>query len=387
MSRRLPDVRTMLAELVALPSVSSLDPAIDQGNRAVVERLAGWLDGLGFACTLQDIPGAPAKANLIARRGSGPGGLVLAGHSDTVPCNPEAWRSDPFALTERDGRLYGLGSSDMKSFFPIALDALGAAPLDRLTAPITVVATADEESSMSGARALVRAGEPLGRFAIIGEPTGLRPIHCHKGVVMLALRVHGRSGHSSNPALGRSALEGMHAVMGALLDWREGLQRRHRDPAFAVPVPTVNLGVIRGGDNPNRICAHCELQLDIRLLPGMQAASLVTELRALGTEALAGRELGFEVEPLSGAIPAFCCPRSAQLVQAAEALSGTEAGSVAFATEAPFLTELGLETVVLGAGDIDVAHQADEYLGLERIAPMNALLGALIGRFCLGEAA
>jgi acetylornithine deacetylase len=138
-----------------------------------------------------------------------------------------------------------------------------------------ILATANEEiAAWSGARALAAAGQPLGRHALIGEPTGLKPVRMHKGILMEAIRIEGRSGHSSDPALGASALEGMHRVIGELLQWRAELQARYRNPLFAVETPTLNLGHIHGGDNPNRICADCELHIDIRPLPGMALAEL-----------------------------------------------------------------------------------------------------------------
>src|SRR5699024_5250064 len=133
-----------------------------------------------------------------------------------------------------------------------------------LRRPLTILATADEESGMTGAKALVDDGRPIGRYTLIGEPTGLRPIHLHKGVMMEAVRLIGRSGHSSNPAFGVNALEAMALALNEILAWRADLQRRYRDARFLVPEPTLNLGHIRGGDNPNRICAEVELHFDLR---------------------------------------------------------------------------------------------------------------------------
>ncbi len=385
MPARLPTPREMLARLVASPSVSSGNPAIDQGNRGVVDLLAGWLDAAGFAVEVLPIPGRAGKFNVIGTLGAGEGGLVLAGHTDTVPCNPGLWQSDPFALTERDGRLYGLGSCDMKGFFPLALAAAAAVDARSLRAPLVVLGTADEESSMSGARRLLAAGRRLGRHAVIGEPTGLKPVRAHKGVGMIAIRVLGRAGHSSNPALGRNALEGMHAIIGALLTWREGLAARYRNAAFEVATPTVNLGCIHGGDNPNRICGDCELQIDLRMLPGMDFAALRADLQDIATAAVAGRELAVEVVALMDPVPAMETAADAAIVAASERLTGAPAGTVAFASEGPYLNALGMETVLLGPGDIDCAHQPDEQVPIERLAPATDVLAGLIRRFCLEE--
>lgn len=378
-----PPLIDMLAALIGTPSVSSVNPDFDQGNRAVIDLLAGWLDDLGFAVEIQPLAGRPDKANLIATLGRGPGGLVLAGHTDTVPWDEGRWRSDPFRLTERDGRLYGLGTSDMKAFLGLAIEAARELRPERLAAPLVILATADEESSMAGARALVDAGRPLGRHAVIGEPTGMRPVRMHKGILMEAIRLRGHSGHSSDPSLGNSALEGMAAVLQALLAWRAELQARHHEPAFAVPVPTLNLGHIHGGDNPNRICAECELHIDLRPLPGMDLEALRAELRARAEAAVADTGLAVETFPLFEGTPAMATPEGAEIVRTAEALTGHGAEAVAFGTEGPYLTELGMDTVILGPGDIDQAHQPDEYLGLDRIDPMLRILRELIAHFCL----
>ena len=133
----------MLAELVAIPSASSPDPRFDQSNRAVVERLAAWAEAIGFRTAIHALPGEPEKVNLVATRGAGKGGFVFSGHTDTVPCDPDLWSSDPYVLTEREGRLHGLGAADMKGFFVAALHALASiAPHDQ-SAPIHLLATAD----------------------------------------------------------------------------------------------------------------------------------------------------------------------------------------------------------------------------------------------------
>jgi acetylornithine deacetylase len=329
-----------------------------------------------------ELPGRPGKANLIATLGSGPGGLVLSGHTDTVPCSEERWVHDPFRLTEDGGRLYGLGSCDMKSFLGIAIEAARGLSAGDLKRPLVILATADEESSMSGARALAEAGRPLGRYAVIGEPTGLRPVRLHKGVMGESVRLVGRTGHASDPRLGRNALDGMHEVLGDIKIWRAELQERFRHPAFAVPGPTVNLGHIHGGDNPNRICGDCELHLDLRVLPGMSADDLRTELagRVAGIAERLGLE--WEVEPLFRAVPPAETPAASAIVKAGEDLTGHAAEAVSFGTEAPFFNRLGMETLVMGPGDVAQAHQPDEYLEAARIPPTLELLRALIRRFC-----
>jgi acetylornithine deacetylase len=383
MSSKPPPLLQRIQQLIATPSVSSVDPGIDQGNRAVIDLLAGWVEDLGLSVEVLPLPGQPGKANLIATLGSGPGGLVLSGHTDTVPYDQGLWDHDPFGGQVDGNRIYGLGSADMKSFLALAIETITRFRASDLRHPVILLATADEESSMAGARALTLAGRPKARHAVIGEPTGLRPIRMHKGIAMETIRLTGRAGHSSDPALGINALEAMHVAIARILAWRESLQSRHRNPLFAVPVPTLNLGHIHGGDNPNRICGQCELRIDIRPLPGMDIDDLRAELASQLSSIPEQTGARLEIEHIVEGVPSFETDPNAAIVKAAEALTGHAAGSVAFGTEGPFLNTLGMETVVMGPGHIDQAHQPDEYIALDMLEPTVDLLGALIRRFCI----
>ncbi len=379
-----PPLIEMMQRLIATPSVSSVNPQWDQSNGPVVELLDQWCRDLGFKTELLPVSGHAEKFNLVATLGKGPEGLVLSGHTDTVPFDEALWQTPPFRLVERDHRLYGLGTSDMKGFFAIALTAVARMGLSpgQLRQPLVLLATADEESTMCGAQALVDRGRQLGRHALIGEPTGLRPVRMHKGIAMEAIRLTGHAGHSSDPRLGNNALEGMQALMGELLTWRAEWQARYRNPAFAVEMPTLNLGHIHGGDNPNRICGECEIQFDLRPLPGMALDDLRAELDARLRPIATTRGLKYERTPLFTGIPAMETPADAAIIKSVEHLSGHPAEAVAFGTEGPYLNAIGLQTVVLGPGDIDQAHQPDEYLPLDRIDPMLDLLQRLIREYC-----
>lgn len=376
-----PSLKQQFAALIAAPSVSCTQPELDQSNAGVIDLLADWLGSLGFACECQLI--APGKYNLLATRGSGPGGLVLAGHSDTVPFDAALWRADPLTLREADDRWYGLGACDMKGFFALVIEAVRPLLDQPFRQPLIILATCDEESSMSGARALADAGRPLGRAAVIGEPTGLRPVRLHKGVMMERIDILGQSGHSSNPAYGRSALDAMHAVMGELIALRGEWQQQFRNPMFSVPQPTLNLGCIHGGDNPNRICGHCALEFDLRPLPGMQPDQLRMMIRERLRPVAERHQVQLDLAPLFPSAPAFEEPAGSELVRLAERLTGHCAEAVAFGTEAAYLQQLGCQTLVLGPGDIACAHQPDEYLDLARIEPTVTVLRQLIGHYCL----
>ncbi len=385
----LPSMSEMFAQLISVPSVSSVNAEFDMGNKAVIDLLANWLSGLGFEIECQLVSDQPLKYNLIARMASGQedknNGLILAGHTDTVPFDESLWKSDPFKLTERDDRFYGLGSSDMKGFFPLVLEAIQEIDLKNLTRPLIILATTDEESTMAGARALVEKNKLRARYAVIGEPTGLQPIRMHKGVMMESIIVHGQSGHSSNPSYGNNAMEGMYKVIGELLAWRQDLQEKYHEPLFEVDVPTMNLGHIHGGDNPNRICGECELQIDLRILPGMNVDTLRDSLNQRVANVLADSGLRYGVHSLTEPVPPLCTVATSPIVTVAERLSHRRAGSVAFATEGPFLDLMGIETVILGAGDIAQAHQPDEYVDLDRLEPMIDILKNMITEFCTDD--
>ena len=380
--------RTLMQHMDAvlrLPSISSTNSSIDMSNMPVINYLAEQFTALGFQCEIMPCESSSdqSKANLIATLGSGPGGLVLAGHTDTVPMDEALWSVNPLQMTEKDNRIYGLGSTDMKGFFALILDAVRDFVATPMQQPLIVLATSDEETSMFGARKLAELGRPKARYAVIGEPTGMKPIHAHKGVMMESIRLQGRSGHSSDPSLGINAMEAMHDVIGELLRFRGELQEKYRNPLFAIERPTMNLGCIHGGDNPNRICGHCELEFDIRLLPGME----VEVMRSMIDERLrpvAKRwQVGFELTALFPGAPAFLCPAESDLVKTAERLTGHTVGTVAFGTEAPWLQKIGMDTIVLGPGDIEQAHQPDEYLALDRIQPCVDLLRELITHYCV----
>lgn len=372
-----------IAELIAIPSVSSTDASLDMSNRPMLERLGDMLDAANFRIEWLPVAGSANKFNMIATLGDGPGGLVLSGHTDTVPFEEAAWESDPFKLTERDGLLFGLGSTDMKSFFALALAAAAKYCAKDLKKQLIIVATADEESGMSGARSLVAERTKLANFALIGEPTNLRPIRVHKGILMERVTLLGRSGHSSDPSLGVSALDGMRVMLNELTAMRDELQREYHDKAFSVPVPTMNFGRITGGDNPNRICAECSLDLDCRLLPGMRLEQLREGIRERCKRAIAASDLDIRFHPLFDGIDAMNTPADSALVKTVEGLTGREAGAVAFATEAPLYAEMGTDVVVIGPGNIDQAHQPNEFIELASLGPSLQLLDRMIGTYCV----
>jgi len=379
-------IKSQLAQLIALPSITCTDPKQDMSNVAVVELIALWAQDLGFRCEI--MPVAKGKANLIATLGEGSNGLVFSGHTDTVPYDPSKWQTDPFTLTERDGPLVWLGQHRHERLFPLALAAAEIAATavrngHRLKAPLIILATCDEETSMAGARALLDSGRPKARFAVIGEPTSLKPLRMQKGVMMERIIIEGRSGHSSDPSLGHNALDAMHDVISELKQYRQTLAEQWHNPLFTVPTPTLNLGCIHGGDNPNRICAQCELQFDLRPLPGMDMAELRHAIRQRINPLAERHQVSIVQSPLFDGVPPVETAADSPIVTLVESLTNQVAGAAAFGTEAPYLKQLGMDTIIFGPGDINTAHQPDEYLSVANIAPTIRTLEALIQRFCL----
>ncbi|WGE67894.1 acetylornithine deacetylase [Actinobacillus equuli subsp. haemolyticus] len=368
--------------LIALPTISSLEATEDQSNKQLIELLATWLADFGFKTEIIRVEGSRDKYNLLATYGEGEGGLLLAGHTDTVPFDEGKWTFNPFALTEQDGKFYGLGTADMKGFFAFIVDVVSQIDLSKLTKPLRILATADEETTMLGARTFAQHTHIRPDCAIIGEPTSLKPIRAHKGHVGEAVRITGKSGHSSDPDRGINAIELMHQATGYLMNMRNQLREKYHNDLFKVPYPTMNFGNIHGGDAINRICACCELQFDMRPLPNLP----VEDLYAMVNENLKPmlEQYGglIEIRHLHDGIPGYECEHSAQVVQVVEKLLGEKCDAVNYCTEAPFIQQL-CPTLVLGPGSIEQAHQPDEFLETKFIEPTRELLSKLIHHFCL----
>ncbi len=380
--KSLPNFSQAISQLIALPSISSSQASWDQSNQQVIDLLAAWFETLGFSINVQMVPNAVGKYNLLAKLGSGQGGLLLAGHSDTVPFDEDRWLSDPLKITDRDNKLFGLGSCDMKGFFAFILQACLKIDPAKLTKPLYVLATADEETTMAGARFFANNSEIKPDVAIIGEPTNLVPVVMHKGHMSHKITIKGQAGHSSQPSNGVNAIEIIHQVISQLFKLKEQLENNYQNTAFDVQAPTLNLGAIHGGDNANRICGHCELDIDIRSLPGMKDSDLVAwlaEILAPIAKKYPGRLTITELDPSS---PSFEQASESELVLTSEKFSGHKCCAVNYATEAPFIQQLGCQTIVMGPGSIKQAHQPNEYLAHSEIIKTEQLLARLIKHYC-----
>ena len=381
----IPSFFKMYQALIARPSISSLDPSWDHSNKAVIELLADWLEQLDFDVEIQPLTSNPSKFNLLAKRGHGSGGLLLSGHTDTVPYDQQRWQFDPFKLTEKDNRWYGLGSIDMKGFFAFIIEELKQLPAQYQTKPIMILATADEETTMAGARQVDQFTNLKPDFCVIGEPTEMQPIRAHKGHITESIKVIGRTGHSSDPSLGLNAIEVMHEVIEKLLSFKQIISHKYSNKLFDIHYPTMNFGSIHGGDNANRICGCCELQLDIRPLPGMSITDLYGDLNQLLKPVMLKYPNAVDLIAMHEPIAGFEQAPDGALVALAERIAGSSAQAVNYCTEAPFLQQLGCQTLVMGPGSIKQAHQPNEYLELDDIKTTAAQFRRLIKDLCFDD--
>ena len=380
---KLPDFKQSLQQLIASPSISSMSSSWDQGNHDVIQLLATWFEQCGFKIDIQAVPLTNNKYNLLAKLGSGDGGLLLAGHSDTVPFDDNRWSSDPLKVTTNDDKFYGLGTCDMKGFFAFILQACIGLRADKMRKPLYILATADEETTMAGARFFAEKQWIKPDVAIIGEPTNLVPVVMHKGHMSHRITIQGKSGHSSKPALGVNAIEIMYQVIGKLLALKETLISKYENKAFDVAEPTLNFGAIKGGDNPNRICGECTLDIDMRALPGIKDEELVHWLSESLVDIAKSYPGRLTMKELHLSCPSFEQEQPSTFVDLAEEISGHKCCAVNYATEAPFIQQLGCQTIVLGPGSIEQAHQPDEFLAFDQIDKTQVLLTKMIQQYCL----
>lgn len=379
----LADLKSNFSQLIASPSISALEVEQDMSNQGVIDLLQTWFSELGFECKAQAVKDSRSKHNLVASFGSGKGGLLLAGHTDTVPFDEGRWNQDPFTLTEKDNRWYGLGTCDMKGFFALVLEALKDMPLAQFKRPLHILASADEETTMNGAKAFAQQKSIAPDYAIIGEPTSLKPVYMHKGHLTQGIRVIGKSGHSSDPAKGVNAIEIMHLVMGQLLKLKQHLADNYREEAFSVPYPTMNFGHVHGGDAANRICGCCDLHIDIRPLPGLEL-EILEQMVMNYLKPINDQYPGcINVAPLYPGSEPFADSRENSWSKLVAELSANAPEVVNYATEAPYISKLGCQTLVLGPGSIEQAHQPDEYLDTQYLNKTVELLKQLIYHACI----
>jgi acetylornithine deacetylase len=382
-------------DMAAAPSTRALEMARSlvrintvsrESNLGVIELVRDELSRHGVASRLT-FDDERRKANLFATLGAGkPAGVILSGHTDTVPWDGQDWSVDPLGADVKDGRLYGRGSADMKSFIGLAVAQVPAFLAADLPFAVHLAFSYDEEVGGFGARRLIADMRDAGvapLACIVGEPTGMIPALAHKGVYRWRCCVRGHAAHSSLTPQSVNAIEVGARVVAKLADmaarWRD---EEPRYEGFDVPYSTGSVGVIEGGIADNVVPADCRFHYEFRNLPGSDVTAMQGEVRGYA-ETLepamraVDAEAGIRFETLCE-MPAFLAGADDPAVLLAQRLAATEATTlVAFGTEAGLFQRAGTPTVVCGPGHIAQAHQADEYVSLAQLAACERFLLAL----------
>jgi acetylornithine deacetylase len=355
-------------------------------NLALIHFIRDELAQLGVASRLT-YNAEKTKANLFATLGEGKAaGVILSGHTDTVPWDGQDWSADPLSAAVQDGRLYGRGSADMKSFIAIALAHAGDFLESKAPFAVHLAFTYEEEIGCFGVRELIADMRDAGvapLACIVGEPTNMVPAIAHKGVYRYKCCVRGKEAHSSLTPQSVNAIEMAAAVICKLREMGEGFQRDEpRYQGFDVPFSTTSVGQFHGGIADNVVPRDAEFRYEFRDLPtadvqAMQrevlahARSLEPAMKAVAPEA------GFRFETICE-IPSFLGSAADSVTRLAQRLSGEQRTTlVAFGTEAGIFKNAGIPTVVCGPGSINQAHQPDEYVSLEQLARCEAFMRGL----------
>jgi acetylornithine deacetylase len=363
--------RDILERLVGFDTTSRLS------NLALIEWVEAYLDGHGVPHR-RVLNHDGTKSNLLATVGPAvEGGAVLSGHTDVVPVDGQPWTSDPFSIVERDGRLYGRGTCDMKGFLALALAAVPDLIAANPRRPVHLAFSYDEEIGCLGAPSLIEVIHrelPKPAFVVVGEPTDMVAVNGHKGITYYKVKVTGHEAHSSLTHLGVSAIMEAVKLMSSLTDLAARLER-DADPAspFTPKGATLTIGIVHGGTAGNILARECRFLFDLRcphtLDPQQVLGPFFAEVRAMDAALkLRAPEAGVSIEMQSN-VPPFAPEPDGAAEAFARRLAGDNGPprAVAFATEAGQFQRAGFSTVLCGPGSIEQAHQPDEYVEISQM--------------------
>ncbi|MGB8276228.1 MAG: acetylornithine deacetylase [Alphaproteobacteria bacterium] len=368
----------LIKRLVAFDTVSR------KSNLALIDFVRDYLDGLGIESRLtHDDSGV--KANLFATIGpQDRPGIVLSGHTDVVPVEDQPWTADPFAAVERDGKLFGRGTADMKSFIAVALSLAPEFANARLSAAVHFAFSFDEEVGCVGVPRLIADLKRMGlrpKGCIVGEPTEMKVVSGHKGKRSMHCDVRGAACHSALAPYGVNAVE----IAAEIVTYLRRMGRRFReqgphDSAFDPPFSTVHTGIMRGGTAINVVPGACSFDFEFRTLPGHDPVALLGEVKAFAERDLipemhaVAKDSGIAWSEASG-FPGLDTPEDADIAALAKALAGANAtGKVSFGTEAGLFQQDGIPAIVCGPGSIQQAHKPDEFITLDQVARCESFL-------------
>lgn len=378
--------RELLEQLVAFDTTSR------ESNLALIDFVRGYLSELGVDCELIHND-ERSKANLYARLGpAGSGGVMLSGHSDVVPVDGQSWSVPPFALTGRDGKLYGRGTADMKGFIACVLAAVPHFLAQPLAQPLHLAISYDEEVGCLGVRTLLdalsrRSEKP--DVCLIGEPTELKPVVGHKGKLAVRCEVQGAACHSAYAPQGVNAIEYAAKLIHHLTLMGQRLTEPERqDTRFDPPFTTVQTGVIQGGRALNIVPADCVFDFEVRTLPQDDAQAVALELERYAQRELlpqmhaVNRDTAIRFSPISG-YPALYTAAHSAAARLLTHLTGSEDFStVAFGTEGGLFHQAGIPSVICGPGSMAQGHKPDEFITVEQLNACDALLRRLAAWMC-----
>ncbi|MGO8914669.1 MAG: acetylornithine deacetylase [Stellaceae bacterium] len=377
----------VLSSLDLIGRLVAFDTTSRDSNLALIAFVQDYLDGWGIGSDLV-YDATRRKANLYATIGPAEtSGILLSGHTDVVPVDGQAWDTDPFAVAEKAGSLYGRGTADMKSFIAVALALVPEFVARPLKTPVHFAFTYDEEVGCIGVRGLIAAlkQRPVRpRACIVGEPTLMRPVIAHKGKRSLRCRVHGLESHSA------LAHEGVNAVEAAaeIVAYLKSMARRKRDqgpfdPGFSPPYTTVHTGVIHGGTALNIVPRDCSFDFEFRNIPADDPALLIDEVKRYAATLLpemhrVSRATGIAFEE-KNAVDGLDIAPDDPLVLLTQSLTGAnDTGKVSFCAEAGLYQEAEIPTVICGPGSIDVAHKPNEYIALDQVRQCEGFMRRLM---------
>ena len=365
-----------------LQTLVGFDTTSRESNLQLIEFVRDYLAGFGVTSELvynED----RSKANLFASVGPVElPGIVLSGHTDVVPVDGQPWTVPPFELTERDGKLFGRGTADMKGYIACVLALVPELVKADLRRPVHIALSYDEEVGCLGVRSLLKVLEqrPLKpMLCIIGEPTGLKPVLGHKGKLAMRCDVHGEACHSAYAPYGVNAIEHAAELIGEL--GRIGQRLRDtRDARFDPPFSTVQTGVMSGGKALNIVPADCRFDFEIRALPSQDPGEVADQLKAYAEQQVLPRMQAVSAQSAIrftelSAYPGLVTDERSQAAQLISAFSGSqEFGTVAFGTEGGLFDAAGIPTVVCGPGSMDQGHKPDEFVSVEQLDGCDEML-------------
>jgi acetylornithine deacetylase len=380
MSANLSTAKELLSRLVAFDTTSA------KTNIPLIEFVEGYLAEHGIAS--RRVPTADGlKSSLFATIGPGDAsGIALSGHTDVVPIAGQTWDTDPFSLVERDGKLYGRGTCDMKGYLACCLALLPGLKTRKLKAPFHIAFSYDEEVGCTGVRPMIAEfGKtlPTPRMVFVGEPSKMTVVDAHKGPVRWRVELTGRAAHSSMPHLGVNAIAYAGRLIGEILRMEEELKAGPLNPRFDPPWTTTQVTQIEGGTASNVVPVPCWFGWETRALPGFEPFMLQRRLEKFAAEKCLPEmqriapESEIKIRAMNH-VAAYAADAASGIVPLTLKLAGqNETLAVSYCTEAGLFQDGGAPAIICGPGDIAQAHTVNEFIRIEELEKCLAFLDRL----------